>query len=50
MILPLIALTYVDIKINVEFNSLNNILIYGPTHFIIIDEDVIGFDKYEILY
>ena len=32
--LPLIALHLSDIKIHIEFNSLENVLISSPTHFI----------------
>jgi hypothetical protein len=48
--LPLIALEYVDVKINVEFNTLENILIIGPTHYIYIDEYIVAFDYYELIY
>jgi hypothetical protein len=50
MCLPLISLNYVDVKINVEFNSINNILIVGPTHFINIDEVIISFEENDIIY
>lgn len=48
--LPLIALEYVDIKINIEFNTLDNILIIGPTHYIDIDEYIISFNNNELIY
>jgi hypothetical protein len=50
MALPLLSLNYVDVKINVEFNSINNLLIIGPTHSIIIDEVVVSFEPNDIIY
>ena len=50
MCLPLVSLNYVDIKINVEFNHINNILIIGPTHYIQIEEVIISFEEGEIIY
>ena len=47
--LPLIALDYSDIKINVDFNNLLDVLIVGPTHYITINENVVNFGKYEII-
>jgi hypothetical protein len=48
--LPLIALEYSDIKLNVEFNNLSDVLIIGPTHYVEINEDVVNFKKEEIIY
>jgi hypothetical protein len=48
--LPLIALEYSDVKINVEFNNLNNILVVGPTNYIKIQENVVGYNINEIIY
>jgi hypothetical protein len=47
--LPLIALDYSDIKINIEFNNLLDVLIVGPTHYITINENVVNFANYEII-
>jgi len=47
--LPLIALHMSDIKIHVEFNSLENVLIASPTHYITIDEYIVHFKEGEIL-
>jgi hypothetical protein len=47
--LPLIALNYSDVKINVEFNNLLDVLIVGPTHYIVINENVVNFDTFEII-
>jgi hypothetical protein len=47
--LPLIALNYSDIKINVEFNNLLDVLIVGPTHYITINENVVNFGYQEII-
>jgi hypothetical protein len=47
--LPLIALNYSDIKINVEFNNLLDVLIVGPTHYIVINENVVNFAPFEII-
>jgi len=47
--LPLIALNYSDIKINIEFNNLLDVLIVGPTHYITINENVVNFQYQEII-
>ena len=47
--LPLIALHFSDIKIHIEFNELNNILIPSPTHYIEIDDNVVHFKKNDII-
>jgi len=47
--LPLIALHLSDIKIHIEFNSLENVLISSPTHFITIEEYIVHFKKGDIL-
>jgi len=47
--LPLIALHLSDIKIHVEFNSIENVLIASPTHYITIDEYIVHFEEGEIL-
>ena len=47
--LPLIALHFSDIKIHVEFNELENVLIPSPTHYIEIDDDTVHFEKNDII-
>jgi len=47
--LPLIALEYSDVKINVEFNNLKDVLIVGPTHYIQISENTVNFLPNEII-
>ena len=49
MALPIIALDNSDIKINVEFNQLDDCLILSPSHYIIIEEDIVNFKKDEII-
>jgi hypothetical protein len=48
--LPLVALYNTDIKINVLFASLESCIILGPSHYIIIKEDICLYEKGEILY
>lgn len=47
--LPLISLYNSDIKINIEFNTLNDCLIIGPSHYIVLNDDICLFKKGEIL-
>ena len=47
--LPLIALLYSDVKINVEFNSLDYCLRVTPTYNIYCDADVVNFNENEII-
>ena len=47
--LPLISLYNTDIKLNIEFNSIINCLIIGPTHYIIIDEYICLFKRGDII-
>jgi hypothetical protein len=49
MALPIIALNNVDIKINVEFNQLDDCLILSPSHYIYIEEDLVNFKQNEII-
>lgn len=48
--LPLIALEYSDVKINVEFNNLNNLLVVGPSNYIKIQENVVNYQVNEMIY
>lgn len=41
MALPLIAMESADVKVNIEFNSLDNTLILAPSHYIEVDDDVV---------
>ncbi len=45
--LPIISMTYSDVKINLELNSLDYCLKITPTHYIKCDEDIINLQKYE---
>jgi len=47
--LPIIALDNADIKINVEFNQLDDCLILSPSHYIYIEEDIVNFKYNEII-
>jgi uncharacterized protein (UPF0297 family) len=47
--LPLIALEYSDVKLNVEFNNLLDVLIVGPTNSIKISENIVNFLPNEII-
>ena len=48
--LPLIALHFCDIKIHIEFNNLEDILITSPTHYIEVNDNVSHFKRNEIIY
>ena len=48
--LPLIALEYSDVRINVEFNSLKDVVVIGPTNYIQISENVVNFAPNEYIY
>lgn len=52
MAFPLCALDMdnIHIKVNVELNTLEDILIYGPTHYVTINESCIVYTKYSYLY
>jgi len=45
--LPLVSMTYSDVKINLELNSLDYCLKITPTHYIKCDADIVNFIKYE---
>lgn len=47
--LPIIALEHSDVKINVEFNTIENCIVVGPSHYIDIVEDVVNFEQGEIV-
>ena len=47
--LPLVSLLYSDIKINLSLKSWENCLITCPTHYIICQDDLAAFIKYEYI-
>lgn len=47
--LPIVALKNCEIKFNIQFNTLENVLIKSPTHYIEIEEYVVPFTEKEIL-
>jgi len=47
---PLIASYNSDVKINVEFNTLENCLVIGPTHYVTISEEICLFERGDIIY
>ena len=47
--LPIVALQYSDIKINVEFEKDINCYILSPTNSIVLKDDVVGFIKHEYI-
>lgn len=42
--LPIIGMYHSDIKIHIEFNSLTDVLLYGPTYSISIDKNIVNFN------
>ena len=47
---PLLCSKNADVKIHVEFNAINDILIYGPTHYIYVKQWTCIFKLNEIIY
>jgi len=47
--LPIIALEYSEVKINVEFNDISNCVIMGPSHYIYLNDCVSLFEPYELV-
>jgi hypothetical protein len=47
--LPMVSMTYSDVKINLELNSLDYCLKITPTHYIKCDADIVNFIKYETI-
>jgi hypothetical protein len=47
--IPVIALHLSDIKIHIDFNSLENVLIKSPTHYIQIEENICLFEQGEVI-
>jgi hypothetical protein len=48
--LPIIALEFSDVKINIEFADINDVLILSPTNYIDIDNCIVHFKPGDILY
>lgn len=48
--LPIVAMYHSDIKIHVEFNPLNECLLYGPTNSIVIDKNIVNYNFGEYIY
>ena len=48
--LPIVSMYHSDIKIHVEFNSLNECLLYGPTNSILIDKNIVNYNFGEYVY
>jgi hypothetical protein len=47
--LPLISLKYSDVRINIEFSSLDECLTTGPTHRLKIDDNIVPYNEGDIL-
>lgn len=48
--LPIVALDFAEVKINVEFAPLNSLLKLAPTHYIDIEEFVVQYNSGDIIY
>jgi hypothetical protein len=48
--IPLVALHYSEVRINVEFRALSELIITSPTHYIRTIENVVNFKEGEYLY
>lgn len=46
---PLVALENADVKINVEFNTLDDCLTLSPSHYILINEDMVYMEPNELI-
>jgi hypothetical protein len=47
--LPLVAMETAEVKVNIEFNTLDNCLVLAPSHYMNIDDDVVLFKPGDIL-
>ena len=47
--LPIIALQYSEVKINIEFSDIGDCIIAGPTHFIYLTDSICLFKPYELI-
>lgn len=48
--LPLVSMHYNDVKIHVQFNDAENCFVLGPTSSIKLIDDVVHFEKFEVVY
>ena len=48
--LPINALEFSDVKINIEFANINDVLLLEPTHYIDIENNIVQFETGNILY
>lgn len=47
--IPMVALKYSEINVNIEFNDLKNCCILTPTHYIECDDNLVNFKQYEYI-
>lgn len=47
--LPVVALSTSDIKVHIEFSELDDILVYSPSHYIDIEDNVVHFEEGDII-
>lgn len=50
MALPIVALEFSDVKINIKFSNLDEIIKLSPTHYIDIENDIVHFKTGDYLY
>jgi hypothetical protein len=48
--LPLNAINFNEVKINIQLQPLSNLIIYGPTHYVTIVEPFVLFKRFEYIY
>lgn len=48
--LPIVALEFADVKFNIEFAGINDVLILAPTNYIDIENDIVQFKLNDILF
>lgn len=47
--LPVVALNISDIKVHIEFSELDDVLVYSPSHYIDIEDNIVHFEEGDIL-
>jgi hypothetical protein len=47
--LPIIALEYSEVKINIEFSDIRDCIIAGPTHYVYLTDSICLFKPYELI-
>lgn len=47
--IPLVALQYNHVKLNIEFNNFDSLYTLAPTHYINIENDFVNFQQYEYI-